>query len=190
MTEPTMVIDFVARGLPGRVCVSYEINHDPDRWGYPLLELDFPAERSRGFPVIQAEVDYPAEGYGAILAWIQLVWICDRDGSEPEQLVFDRPPQLLGLELPYLSFGVRPVLFDAPSMDGIANADFVARSMLAFTPDCVMTRQVQPICGFSWGFELREAVPAALPLRTTTPADWEPDLALLREEFPSWRFGG
>jgi hypothetical protein len=101
------------------VLIHYGANGDPTRWGYPLLGMSYPAELARGFPVIQAEVDYPAEGYAAILAWIQLVWVKDLDGGEPTYQPADLAPQLLGLDMPYFSFGVRPVLFDAPSY-GIA----------------------------------------------------------------------
>ena len=187
-TEPTAVIGFELRGIPGRVLIQFGANDDPDRWGYPLLGLDYPVELARGFPVIQAEVDYPAEGYAAVLSWIQLVWIKDLDGHEPKYQPVDLAPQLLGLELPYFSFGVRPVLFDAPSYDKAANVDWVAHSLLSFTPDCLMTRVVRPVCGFSWGYQLRGAALTLRHPQITTASDWEADLTLLRNAFPSWRF--
>jgi hypothetical protein len=186
--EPTVVTEFVLRGIPGRVLIHYGANDDPDRWGYPLLGMSYPVELAKGFPVIQAEVDYPAEGYAAVLAWIQLVWIRDLDGGKPNYQPVDLAPQLLGLDLPYFSFGVRPVLFDAPSYGIAANVDWVAHSMLVFTPDCLMTRVVRPVCGFSWGYHLRGTAPTLVPPQITAAPDWEPDLALLRNAHPSWVF--
>lgn len=187
-SEPTFEIEFELRGIPGRVLVHFGPNDDPDRWGYPLLGVNYPAEMAKGFPVIQAEVDYPAEGYGAVLAWIQLVWIKDLDGGEPKFEPVDLAPQLLGLEMPYFSFGVRPVLFDAPSFGSAANVDWVAHSLLAYTPDCLMTREVRPVCGFSWGYHLRGTLPILRHPTITNANDWEADLTLLRDAFPSWRF--
>jgi hypothetical protein len=186
--EPTAVIEFVLRGIPGRVLIHYGANDDPGRWGYPLLGMSYPAELAKGFPVIQAEVDYPAEGYAAILAWIQLVWVKDLDGGEPTYQPVDLAPQLLGLDMPYFSFGVRPVLFDAPSYGSAANVDWEAHSMLVFTPDCLMTRVVRPVCGFSWGYRLRGTAPTLVSPQITAASDWELDLALLRNVHPSWVF--
>ena len=49
--------------------VAYGINADPKRWGYHLLGLDFDIEVALGFPVIEARVEYPGEGYAGYLGW-------------------------------------------------------------------------------------------------------------------------
>ncbi len=53
------------------VQIRYGRNDDPKRWGYDLLALDFDIDAARGFPVIEARVEYPAEGYAAVMSWIQ-----------------------------------------------------------------------------------------------------------------------
>ncbi|MBA3251897.1 MAG: hypothetical protein H0T66_16700 [Geodermatophilaceae bacterium] len=130
-------------------------------------------EVSRGFPVVQAEVEHDAQGYGAVLAWIQVVHMFDLDTGESSAPV-DLAPQLAGLDLPYLSFGVRPILFDAPSTTS-RNVDWDADAFLVVTPDGLMTRRIQPLVGFSWGYGFVTASrapfhskgPAAPPGRAT-----------------------
>jgi len=67
------VLELSARA--GEVVVSYGENEDPARCGYDLLGLDFPWEVSRGFPVLRADVSYEADGYAAVLGWVQVVWM-------------------------------------------------------------------------------------------------------------------
>lgn len=180
------ILGFRLRGRPGRVFIRYEVNEDPARWGYPLLGLDSLVELSRGFPVVQAEVQHDAQGYAAMLAWIQVVRMTDLDSGGRTDLV-DVAPQLAGLDLPYLSFGVRPVLFDAPSTTA-RNADWDADSFLVVTPDALMTRRVQPLCGFGWGYKLRDGDPAAAPVHELGAAAWRRDSGFLAARHPSWTF--
>ena len=56
--------------VDGVVRVSLTRNDDPERWGWRLLGLDVPLEYIVGFPVVEATVDYPAEGYAAVLGWV------------------------------------------------------------------------------------------------------------------------
>lgn len=114
---PVTVLGFQSRGRPGRVLACYGVNDDPTRWGYPLLGLDALIEVSAGFPVLQADVEYDAEGYAAIMGWIQVVRMHDHDRDE-HTILIDKAPQLAGLDLPYMTFGIRPALFDAPSRQG------------------------------------------------------------------------
>lgn len=181
-----MTIDFALRDVPGRVEVEYLTNDDPARWGYPLLGLDSLVEVSRGFPVVHAEVEHPAEGYAAIMAWVQVVRMTDLETGEYTALV-DLAPQLIGLDLPYMSFGIRPHLFDAPSTMA-AEMDWAAEAFLVVSPDCLMTRALQVLCGFSWGYRLRGGQPEPTPLATLEPPSWEPSLAFLAEKYPTWTF--
>lgn len=185
--EVTTTVEFVLRGEPGRVLVRYGVNDDPSRWGYPLLGLDSLVERSRGFPLVQAEVEVAAEGYAAVLSWVQLVWMRDLDDDGPADVVFDRAPQLLDLDVPYVSFGPRPAFFDAPSTDA-RNVDWDAHAFLTYTPDCLMTKVVRGLCGFSWGYRVRESHPTPVQLRETGTAEWSAACHLLRTKFPSWTF--
>lgn len=183
----TTEIRFRLRGSRGRVLVRYGVNEDPARWGYPLLGLDFLVEASRGFPVVQAEVEYAAEGYAAILAWIQVLRMRDLDSGE-HATILDVPPQLAGLDLPYAAFGVRPTFFDAPSTNQGGNCDWYAQATLVSSPDCLMTRRVQPLCAFGWGYRLRHGEPEPVAPQVLDEAAWSGDRDVLREHHPSWSF--
>jgi hypothetical protein len=181
-------IPFRARGRNGLARVTYVTNDDPVRWGYPILDLGL-TDAARGFPVMQAEVsEFEGEGWEAVMSWLQIVWITNRDDGEPDETIFDRAPQLLDMALPYFSWGLRPRIFDAPSIKGPRHVDWVAHTMLACSPDGVMTKVIQPLCGFSWGYRLRDATPHLTPLALTSTADWSADCALFACEFPGWQF--
>jgi hypothetical protein len=89
---------------------------------------------------------------------------------------------------PYAFFGVRPELFDAPSREPRHDMDWQAHSFLCVSPDAVLTRHVQAIAGFRWGFTInRQAItftrPAALG-----PETWDSRLDLLKASYPNWTF--
>jgi hypothetical protein len=67
----TTELRFELRETPGTVRVRYGVNDDPRRWGYHVLGLPYDFERSRGFPLIEATFEHPAEGYAAVMGWIQ-----------------------------------------------------------------------------------------------------------------------
>lgn len=135
-------IPFRLRGTVGQISVQYGANDDPVRWGYAVLELDwFRPELVRGFPVMQASVEHPAEGYAAEMGWLQVVRYEVRDtGEEATVTVFDAPPQLANTETPYAAFGVRPTFFDAPSIEGLREVNWDADTFLVYTPDAVLSR--------------------------------------------------
>ena len=56
-----------------RTRVSITRNEEPARWGWRLLGIDVPLEHIVGFPVVEATVDYPGEGYAAVMGWVQVV---------------------------------------------------------------------------------------------------------------------
>ena len=92
-------LPFRVRALGGEVRVAYGVNTDPTRWGFHLLGLDAELESTRGFPVLQATVSYPAEGYAAYFGWVQLVRYWESDSEEPA-VVADVPPQLADAAIP------------------------------------------------------------------------------------------
>jgi hypothetical protein len=177
---------FRLAGLDGTVVVAYGPNTDPRLYGYDLLGLDYPAERAKGFPVLRADVAYEGEGYSANFGWVQVVWIRQSDTNEPRVIV-DVAPQLRGLGVPYFSFGVEPTLFDAPSTTD-ADEDWLARAFLVTSPDRLMTRAVQPIVGFRWGYVLRDHVPQITPFTWSAEEDWREVSAVLTTRFPEWTF--
>lgn len=179
-------IGFRLRGRPGRVMVRYGLNEDPVQWGYSLLGLDSLVEVSRGFPVVQTEVHHDAQGYGALLAWIQVVHMTDLGTGESSTLV-DIAPQLAGLDLPYLCFGVMPTMFDAPSTT-TRDMDWNADAFLVVSPDGLMTRRVRPLCGFSWGYRVRDGDPTAVDVQELDGVAWRRDREFLAKQHSSWTF--
>jgi hypothetical protein len=179
-------VPFRLRGVDGVVRVSLTRNEEPERWGWRLLGLDVPLEHIVGFPVIEATVDFPAEGYAAVLGWVQVVRY--EAGDEPETVVLaDVPPQLQGLGMPYVAFGVRPTYFDSPAISA-PDADWRAATFLTSSPDVLLSRVIEPVCGFGWGYrraggetELVDAVPAG-------DADWLAAREELLTRYPDWEW--
>jgi hypothetical protein len=180
-------VRFKLRGVEGRVTVRYGVNDDPLRWGFGLLGLPYDIKVARGFPVIEARVKFPAEGYAGYLGWVQGVRNTV-DGSE-EAAIPDLPPQLEDSDVPYLAFGVEPILFDAPAITK-QNVVWRAWSFLTQTPDSLMTQVVEPVCGITWGYDVRDGVVAPTELLPATQDDWLRLRDDLRVRLPGWTFGG
>jgi hypothetical protein len=142
-------------------------------------------DAARGFPVCWATVDYPAQGYAAVFGWTQLVRSTD---SDPDRFEMDPIAIYQEVATPYAWFGIRPELFDAPSRDSRYNMAWEAHSFLCVSPDAVMTRQVQAITGFSWGFTIKnQSFTFAPPVALGSQA-WDSHLGLLRASYPAWAF--
>ena len=192
VTMTDRAISFSLRDVDGRVEISYEINDDPKRWGFHLFGQDWAdGEVARGFPVLRARVRYPAEGYAALLGWIQVVALTEKDGDAPEAtwVVPDVPPQFRDANIPYALWGVEPTFFDAPAHDA-KNVEFFARAFLTYTPDCLLTPVVEPLCGFTWGYDVEQGAVRPRELRASAPDDWFAARKLLRIRLPTWTFGG
>jgi hypothetical protein len=178
-------IPFSLRGITGLISVSVTGNTDPDAIGYSLLSRGLPTDAARGFPVCRATVTYPAQGYAAMFGWTQMVRSTD---SAPDR--FDMDPIALYQQIPtpYAFFGVRPELFDAPSRDSRYDMTWEAHSFLCVSPDAVLTRHVQAIAGFSWGFTInRQDITFAFPAALGA-AIWDAHLELLSTSYPDWTF--
>jgi hypothetical protein len=178
-------IPFTLRGISGVISVSVTRNTDPDAIGYSLLTGGLPTEAARGYPVCRATVAYQAQGYAAVLGWTQLVRSSD---SAPDRFEMDPIALHEQIATPYAFFGIRPELFDAPSRETRYDMTWQAHSFLCVSPDAVLTRRVQAIAGFTWGFtidheDIALARPAALG-----PDAWDSHLDLLRTSYPGWIF--
>ena len=190
---------FSLRGRSGTVRVAYGANDDPERWGYGVLGLPWPSSLARGLPVLAARVETAAEGYEAVMGWIQVVRI---HVSETSQAVLpdvekapagdhcwvDGPPQLRGLGVPFVSFGLCPSLFDAP---GSTESDvrFLAESFLTASPDALISRTSNPCFGLRWGYSTAAGMPPeVIPLSVLTESDWRRSLPVLTELFSDWMF--
>lgn len=53
-----------------------------------------------------------------------------------------------------------------------------------------MTRVIEPVCGFAWGYDIRDAVPSPTRLLPVETCDWHDVREELRVRLPSWTFGG
>jgi hypothetical protein len=178
-------IPFTLREKPGRVRVRYGVNDDPRRWGYHLVGMPYDIERARGCPVVEATVHHPSEGYGAILGWVQV--IRSTAPREDTVVMVDAAPQMAGAGIPWCSWGVHPTLFDAPSTSH-DDLEWRADAFLAVTPDSVMTPVVEPLCGFSWGYDVRDGTPSPVPVVSAGYDQWAAMRPVLTAHCPGWDF--
>ena len=181
-------LPFLARGKPGRIEVRYSLNGDPTRWGFDLLGLEGDVSRAAAFPVFEARVRYPEEGYLALFGWIQVVQYWSAGGGEPEWSLLDNPPQLRGLGVPFYAWGSKPRMFDAPldTPEGIVR--WQALTFLTQTPDGLMSRVVEPLVGVTWGYVIEDGTPTSLPLVSAEQSDWLASRSRLDADCPTWSF--
>jgi hypothetical protein len=165
--------------------VSVTCNTDPDAIGHSLLSGGQPTDAARGFPVCRATVAYPAGGYAAMFGWTQMVRSTD---SDPERFEIDPIALYQQIPTPCAFFGVRPELFDAPSRESRYDMAWEAHSFLCISPDAVLTRHVQAVIGFSWGFTITHQAIASTQPTTLGPGTWESHLDLLKTSYPNWTF--
>lgn len=176
---------FSLRGISGQISVSVTRNTDPDTIGYSLLTGGLPTDAARGFPVCRATVTYPAQGYAAMFGWTQMVRSTD---SAPDRFEMDPIALYQQIPTPYAWFGIRPELFDAPSRASRYDMTWEAHSFLCVSPDAVLTRHVQAVAGFSWGFTINQQHITFTPPAALGPPTWDSHLSLLRTDYPSWTF--
>jgi hypothetical protein len=179
---------FELSGRAGEAVVSYGRNDDPARWGYDLLGLDFPWEVARGFPVLRADISYAADGYAAVLGWMQVVSMSVAGEAEARAMV-DVPPQLIGSGFPYACFGVEPTMFDAPSTTH-RDVVWVARTFLTASPDRLMTKVVAPVIGFRWGYTIKSGQVTVDGLAPASGDDWAVARAVIGAQYSDWEFLG
>ena len=178
-------IPITLHGISGLIAVSITRSTDPDALGYLLLTGGQPTDAACGFPVCRATVTYPAEGYAAMFGWTQMVRSTD---SDPDRFEMDPIALYRQVLTPYAFFGVRPELFDAPSRDSKYDMDWLAHSFLCVSPDAVLTRHVQAVAGFSWGFTItRRTITFARPA-ALGPETCDSHLDLLKTSYPGWIF--
>jgi hypothetical protein len=181
----SLPIPFSLRGIGGLIDVSITRNTDPEAIGYLVLCYGLPVDFARDFPVCRATVTYPADGYAAIFGWTQLVRSTDSatGGFEMDPIAIYRD-----IATPFAWYGIRPELFDAPSRDPRDDMDWEAHSFLCISPDAVLTRQVQAIAGFSWGFTIIGNDIGITQPATLDPQAWDSHLDLLRTDYREWTF--
>jgi hypothetical protein len=176
-----MEIEFRRDGTLGQVSVSCVPNDDPAALGT--------GGGARGLPVCTATIDYPRRGYRGFFGWVQCVRSTDNAFGgrafemDPVEFFEDSPA-------PYCWYGLKPVLFDAPSREHRQPLDWLAHSFLAFTHDGEGSRkEVVPLLGFSWGFVIGDQGQVSLtPVRRLTADDWKSHLPYFRTCYPGWEF--
>lgn len=185
--QPSLTIPFRLRDFDGLVEVHYGVNEDPPRWGMQYLEIADPTELhlAIGYPVLLATVQYAAEGFASELQWVQLV--TTRVHDAPPEVMCDTAPQMAGVAMPFMSFGVKPVLFDAP-VRLEAGLWWHAESFLTHTPDVLMSKVVAPVCGFTWGFDIEADGPQVHELVVLDGSAWTEARGHLARMYPDWRF--
>jgi len=176
---PSLDMTFRYDGQAGGVSVSCVSNDDPFAVGTP--------PEAAGFPMCEATIAFPAQGYRALFGWIQLVRSTDNafhgnafeiDPFEP----FNDSPA------PYCWYGTKPTLFDAPSRSARNRLDWIAHSFLAVTPE---QKRVVPLLGFSWGFTIDDdGQIAILPIQQLSKSSWDSHLPYLQQHYPVWTFFG
>ena len=144
-----------------------------------------------GLANCKATIEFSADGYLALLGWVQLVRSTDNafhgqqfemDPFDPFQL-YERAPT------PYCWYGITPTLFDAPSRDDRTNLDWIAHSFLAASPLRGDRKVVTPLLGFSWGFQVFDEKNIVLkPVTSLTAADWQEHVPYLCECYKEWQF--
>ena len=175
-----MDITFALRGIKGHVSVTYSRNSRPDLVGSGV--------ESSGFPLCHAAVEYPAQGYDALLGWVQLVR-SDDNTSQGRAFEID-PLDILGdLPHPFCWIGLNPRMFDAPSRSPRRDLDWVAQSFLCVPDDSLGAGlEVRALLGFTWGFRIRDEQIHLVPPTQLGPSDWDHHLDVLAARYPSWRF--
>jgi hypothetical protein len=180
-------IDFSLRGISGHIDASIRPNTDPAALGYTILSYGLPVDFAIGFPVCRATVTYPADGYAAMFGWTQMVRCTDAATND-----FEMDPIAIysEVETPFAWYGMRPELFDAPSRFTRSDMDWECHSYLCVSPDAVLSRRVQAVAGFSWGFTVAGSDITLVLAAPLGPTSWDAHLGLLRASYPSWTFDG
>jgi hypothetical protein len=120
-----------------------------------------------------------------MFGWTQMVRSTD---SAPDRFEMDPIALYQQVPTPYAFFGLRPELFDAPSRESRYDMAWEAHSFLCVCPDAVLTRRVQAVAGFSWGFTIDQQDITFAPLAALGSQAWDSHLNLLRASYPSWSF--
>jgi hypothetical protein len=108
--------------------------------------------------------------------------------GEPEAVVLaDVAPQLQGLGMPYVAFGVRPTYFDSPAISE-PDADWRAATFLTATPDALLSRVIEPVCGFRWGYLRKGGVNELVDAARAEEKDWLEAREKLVTHYPDWEW--
>ena len=183
-----MATSFVGplRGVRARIRVDLSSNVDPAALGCGLLDDSIAADAARGYPVCTVTVETPLRGYTAACGWIQLVR--SSDGDDPETFAADPLSLHADLPTPYAFFGIAPTLFDAPFRPHRDDLTWRAHTFLCLSPDAVMSKRVEPVVGFAWGFDVADGSITLDGPRLLPGSAWATHAPTLQRTYPAWEF--
>jgi hypothetical protein len=173
----------------GSVTASVEADNDPSKHGLQLIFPDQDTNALKGFPVCEATVTTAGtRGYGSMYGWIQMVRSGQPSSISAALWEMDPIPILADSNIPFAWFGPEPKLFDAPMRIGVQELDWTCHSFLVYIEDALMSKDLKPVLGFEWGFELHNGEPKLKELRELQLSAWNEHLGLLESSFTEWRF--
>lgn len=169
----TLTLPFHTRGRDGRISIKVRANDDPYATGHDQVAKNFDHDAFKGFPVLTAHVEHPAEGPAGWFAWIQLIRHV-RDGATIDEEIDGHPIYVEGYH---------PTFADAPANPDHLDLDWRAD---AFLID-LAGRQVSPIIGFSWGYRrFLDDRTELLPLEPVDAEAWPRLKRRLESDFAGW----
>lgn len=173
----------------GSVTASVKADNDPSKYGLQLIFPNRDTKIFRHFPICEATVStVGTRGYGSIYGWIQMVRSGESSTISAAPWEMDPIPILADLDTPFAWFGPEPKLFDAPMRIGVQELDWTCHSFLTYVEDGLMSKDVKPVLGFEWGFELHDGEPKLKVLRELQLSAWNDQLGLLESSFTKWKF--
>ena len=196
-----VLIPFNLRGFNGQVAVYYGINDDPTKAGFDFLPgLGFDIDLCRGYPAIHARIEsYAGSGYRTYCGWVQILTSVylnshDKQKAQTKTLFFvDMGPAFLDSDVPFVSYGNFPEVFDAPCYNLGENAEltWIADTFLTTIPTRSRAEEISWLLGFRWGYienDIPDEKPVLLPLEVTDAQVWNKHIPFLMQEYSNWRF--
>lgn len=190
-------------------------NDDPVASGSTVILPMYKPAEFLGFPMIKATVKSDHVGFGSMFGWVQFVE-CTSNGNNSSDTTttdgtadgaptgdgrdiqnsgsnegwqLDTVPLFEDMDSPFIYFGSDPTLFDAPVRVGVDDLKWRAQSYLTNIADSVITKEVAPILGFTWGFDVKDGIKTIVKLEELDlKASWNDRLSGLRGKFANWTF--
>ena len=152
---PKKHIPFIFHGQENLIEVIYEINDNPYKSGFDVLNLPFDYNICIGYPTLHASVKQMKNtGYRRYCGWIQLVereyfsseWLDLPDESE---ISIDTDGSGL-----YFAFGYPAELYDAPcfNLNNSVKGTWTAYTYLVDIPSRMNGHKLSFLAGFKWGY--------------------------------------
>lgn len=184
---PFKILDSV-----GEVKVTIDTNDVPEDLGFKeLFPNNSRTDQLKTFPVCEATVLIEVRGYRSYMGWLQFISVSKGSGAS-ETDTLDIAPQFRDTGFPYVCWGHKPTFFDAPCMltenfERQIGINWRADAFLVRSPDGVLTKSIQPLCGFSWGYETADdGVVSISDPKSIGSEIWNRSVRRFSKEFPNW----